>query len=91
VSVQAVAKRRGEVDLNPLRQAFRESGLSSYEVAQRMGCDPALTRVLLQGKPYYKTGRTGRRLGPYTRTGCGHDRAVAIVRALGRDPWEFDL
>lgn len=88
----------GEVPNAPIREAFEESGLNAATVCRRLGW------VSSSGQP--DTSRLQRRLGLRAGMKGGHgparqsqatwaavryETAIAIVRAIDRDPVDFGL
>ena len=79
-----------EVPIEPLRDAFLRSGLSTHELARRLGWvkpDNARVRRALGLYP----DRNGRGTQPRLRETTSYDRALAIADALGIDPADVDL
>jgi hypothetical protein len=97
---EAIAAR-DTVDVTPLREAFEASGLTAYEVADRLGWrsthvrygrvvnrpDPSRVNRALGRKPY----NLGRGYGHRHRQAVRYETALQLASALGVDPFEIGL
>jgi hypothetical protein len=81
---------RREVPVEPLREAFRRSGLSSGDLARALGwMRPDHARV--ERQLGIKTAGRARGSNPYYIESTSYDRAVELARAMGVDPTEVGL
>jgi len=78
-----------EVPVAPLRQALLDSGVTTSELARRLGwVRPDTVRVARQLGILPNIDGTGR---SYTRETTSYERALEICEALGIDPVDVDL
>jgi len=78
-----------EVPVAPLRKALLESGVSTSELARRLGwVRPDSSRVARQLGILSNVDSTGR---SYVRETTSYERALEICEALGIDPVDVDL
>lgn len=79
-----------EVPTEPLRRAFQESGLTAYELAQRLGwARPDTGRV--KRTLGLQLDHNGRGTNPRLRQTTSYERAAEIAIALGIDPVDVGL
>lgn len=87
-------KLLAEVDLRPIREAFKRSRLTATEVAQSIGMDKNYVYRLLGIMPFmkYHTLQTGeRRRYKYYARSCNYETGVRLAYALGVDPHEVGV